>query len=147
MIMEILKPEQIDKIEEFLKNTKENSPLVIIGQNDFKRNDLLNKICTKFDWQIINSLDLIADIIGSLQGNNTVKLRKELISRPSLVINDLDLFKGKETLQWYLEKMILRCRNPVILVMESYEGFSYDIRAIITDSTVIYMEENRVHKP
>ena len=145
--MEILKPEQIDKIEEFLKNTKENSPLVIIGQNDFKRNDLLNKICTKFDWQIINSLDLIADIIGSLQGNNTVKLRKELISRPALVINDLDLFKGKETLQWYLEKMILRCRNPVILVMESYEGFSYDIRAIITDSTVIYMEENRVHKP
>lgn len=145
--MEILKPEQIDKIEEFLKNTKENSPLVIIGPNDFKRNDLLNKICTKFDWQIINSLDLIADIIGSLQGNNTVKLRKELISRPALVINDLDLFKGKETLQWYLEKMILRCRNPVILVMESYEGFSYDIRAIIADSTVIYMEENRVHKP
>ena len=144
--MEILKPEQIDKIEEFLKNTKENSPLVIKGQNDFKRNDLLNKICTKFDWQIINSLDLITDIIGSFQGNNTVKLRKDLISRPALVINDLDLFKGKETLQWYLEKMILRCRNPVILVMESYEGFSYDIRAIITDSTVIYMEENRVHK-
>ncbi len=145
--MEILKPEQMDKIEEFLKNPEENYPLVIIGPNDFKRNDLLNKICTKFEWQIINSLDLITDIIGSFQGNNTVKLRKELISRPAFVINDLDLFKGKETLQWHLEKMILRCRNPVILVMESYEGLSHDIRAIVADSTVIYMEENRVHKP
>lgn len=145
--MEILKPEQMDKIEEFLKNQRDNSPLVIIGPNDFKRKDLLNKICTKFDWQIINSLDLITDIIGSFQGNNTVKLRKELISRPALVINDLDLFKEKETLQWHLEKMILRCRNPVILVMESHEGFSHDIRAIVADATVIYMEENRVHKP
>ena len=141
--MEILKPEQMDKIEEFLKNQRDNSPLVIIGPNDFKRKDLLNKICTKFDWQIINSLDLITDIIGSFQGNNTVKLRKELISRPALVINDLDLFKEKETLQWHLEKMILRCRNPVILVMESHEGFSHDIRAIVADSTVIYMEENQ----
>ena len=117
--------------------------MVIIGPNNFKRNDFLNKICTKFEWQIINSLDLITDIISSFQGNNTVKLRKELISRPAFVINDLDLFKGKETLQWHLEKMILRCRNPVILVMESYEGFSHDIRAIVADSTVIYMEENQ----
>ena len=130
--MEILKPEQMDKIEEFLKNPEENSTLVIIGPNDFKRYDFLNKICTKFECQIINSLDLITDIIGSFQGNNTVKLRKELISRLALVINDLDL-----------EKMILRCRNPVILVMESYEGFSHDIRAIVADSTVIYMEENQ----
>lgn len=141
--MEILKSEQMDKIEEFLKNPEENSTLVIIGPNDFKRYDFLNKICTKFECQIINSLDLITDIIGSFQGNNTVKLRKELLSRHALVINDIDLFKGKETLQWHLEKMILRCRNPVILVMESYEGFSHDIRAIVADSTVIYMEENQ----
>ena len=46
--MEILKPEQMDKIEEFLKNQRDNSPLVIIGPNNFKRNDFLNKICTKF---------------------------------------------------------------------------------------------------
>ena len=95
--MEILKSEQMDKIEEFLKNQRDNSPLVIIGPNNFKRNDFLNKICTKFEWQIINSLDLITDIISSFQGNNTVKLRKELISRPAFVINDLDLFKEKET--------------------------------------------------
>ena len=46
--MEILKPEQMVKIEEFLKNQRDNSPLVIIGPNNFKRNDFLNKICTKF---------------------------------------------------------------------------------------------------
>lgn len=136
--MNILKPEQIDKIEEFFKNAEENSPLVIIGSNDSKRNDLLNKICTKFGWEIFNGLELLSDIIESLQGNNIVKLRKELINRPALVINELDFFKGKETLEWHLEKIILRCRNPVILVMESYEGFSRDIRAIVADSNVIH---------
>ena len=135
--MEILTPNQQTKLDEFLRNRTDNSPLVIVSSDDIARTQLLEEICSKQGWQIISSLDLISNIILECSKNNIRQFRKELISRPALVINNLDDFSGREVVQSILEKVLLRSRNPVILAMKSYKGLSYDLRAIIAEGTVI----------
>ena len=138
--MDILNLEQKNKISDFLNNPNETYALVIIGPSNSARYYLLNEICQKYGWKITEGIDLACDIIDSFANNNITKYRKKVINQPALVINELDFFKEKENLQRHLEKIILTCRNPVILTMESYEDFAYDIRAIVADSTVIRLE-------
>lgn len=135
--MEILTPNQQTMLDEFLRNRADNSPLVIVSSDDIARTQLLEEICSKHGWQIINSLDLISNIILEYSKNNIRQFRKELISRPALVINNLDDFSGREVVQSIFEKILLRSHNPVILSMKSYKGLSYDLRAIIAEGTVI----------
>ena len=135
--MEILTPNQQTMLDEFLRNRTDNSPLVIVSSDDIARTQLLEEICSKHGWQIISSLDLISKIILECSRNNIRQFRKELISRPALVINNLDDFCGREVVQSILEKVLLRSCNPVILAMKSYKGLSYDLRAIIAEGTVI----------
>lgn len=135
--MEILTPNQQTMLDEFLRNRADNSPLIIMSSDDISRTQLLEEICSKHGWQIISSLDLISKIILECSRNNIRQFRKELISRPALVINNLDDFSGREVVQSIFEKILLRSHNPVILAMKSYKGLSYDLRAIIAEGTVI----------
>ena len=129
--------EQSKAIEEYLKNPNSNYPLVIISTNEFFRNYLLDQICEKQHWKIISAQDLANDIIQSRQRNSFEILSEQLVSQPALIISELDFFKHRELTQRDLTKIILKCRNPVVLTAKSVDGFSYDIREILSHSTII----------
>lgn len=131
---------QVDKIITTLNKTKINCPILIVGSNEFERDRLLNMLCDNYGWEIIEGSVLMNDIISSMQKNKIVNFRKDLLSRSALVIDGLDCFKGKENLQWHLEKILLRCHNPVVLTLDTYDKFTYDMRALFSDSFIIALE-------
>lgn len=143
---EILTLEQLNTIDIFLKQSTSNSSLVIIIEDNSKRKMVLDYICAKKDWTVVNALDLISDIVNHMSVNKLPELKVEISKLPALIIDDFDCFKCDELLQYHFVNIVNAYKGTIILSLKNKTVFSSGIKQIIDNSIKITLLRNRNEK-
>ncbi len=131
----------VGKIKEMIdihfKNRLEASPLIILGNDDQMKSEILQYICDKYDFQVTSSSYLAESLLESVKtagkNHNTI----DRITETALVINDVDFFKKRTNLQRELVWFMLKVRCPIVLAVTSYEDFSWEMRRFIGEGKII----------
>ncbi len=128
-----------EKITNFLSDPLSYSPLVIIGNSQPERSRVLEEICRSKGWEVTDSYEIMEYILKNMAHNRSTWNNWITYCEPALIVDNLDVFKNRPTFESELERLILKCRTPVVLSMDSYEGLSFGLRSIVAEAVVIHL--------